>query len=389
MNVHPVLAVLRKELLDAARDRRTVASALLFPVLGPLVVGVALSGLARGRVDRPLVVPVANASAAPSLVAFLARSRAVVAPAPPDPRGAVRRGEIDVALVVDGAYAGDFAGSRPARVELVHDGTRSRSASSARRLGALLQAYSRETGETRLLARGVSPRITRALRVEEVDLSTAAARAGFALATVPVFLLAAAFASGMGVAADATAGERERGSLEPLLLSPAPPFALALGKWLAAATAAVAGTALTLLVIALMLRWEGVQALDVPLGLGAADAARLAALLVPLALLAAALQLLIGLTAQSYKEAQTQLSLLLLAPMLPGFLFAFGAVTAAPWMERVPVLAQSLLAAEALRGEALSVASLALLGAITVATALGAVAATAFLLRRERIVLGR
>ncbi len=301
----------------------------------------------------------------------------------------MRGGGLDLALVIPEDYAEDFRASRPARLELVFDASRSDLRRPAQRVRDLVDRYGAQVAGQRLTARGLSPQVARPVRLDEVDLSTAAARAALVLGMFPIFLMMAAFIGGMNVAIDATAGERERGSLEPLLVHAVSRADLAAGKWMAAAAFNLLGVALTVLVSFLALRWDRLERLDVPVALSVGDALRILALLIPLALFAPALQMLVALFARSFKEAQTYLSLLLFVPILPGFAFAFQRVGDEPWMHGVPMLAQQVLISDLLRGEAAAPAAHALAAAATLAAAALCVAVTARMLRHERIVLGR
>jgi sodium transport system permease protein len=135
-----------------------------------------------------------------------------------------------------------------------------------------------------------------------------------------------------------------------------------------------------------VLRHPRVQAIDLPVGVSMIDALQMWLLLAPLALAAAALQLWIALQARTYKEAQTQLSLLMFLPMIPGFMLAFGSLPSAPWMLRVPVLGQHLLVTGIVRGQPPEVAATAALVLTTLASAGAALWAASVLLARERVV---
>jgi len=387
-----VFAVIRKETFDALRDRRSLAAAFVYALFGPMVMGLALSTLARDNASGTVRLAVTGGEHAPSLVAWLGQSRAVVTPPPVGGEAAVfaavRHGRIDAALVIPTTYAEEFRAVRPAKVRLVYDASRGRSRTMARRARALVEAWGQQTAGSRLVARGVSPSVARPIDIGEIDLSTPASRAATVLGMLPIFLLMAAFISSMNTAIDTTAGERERGSLEPLLVHPVPPLALAAGKWAPAVLLSLAGTGLTLFTARLVLDADRLQDLDVAVGLGAGDAVGLFGLLVPLALLAPALQMLAALFARSYKEAQTYLSLLLFAPTLPGFFLALGTFEPPPWMGAVPLVGQHILAARILRGEGAGPAW-PLLAVVTVAGAVIAVVACARWLRDERIVFGR
>jgi len=378
------LSIARKEGREILRDRRSLGSGLVYGVWGPLVMALALIALARDRSpDAPLVVPVAGAEHAPSLMAFLAERQVTTEPAPGNVSDRVRARELPLALVISQDYGKDFERSRPAKVTLLHDGSWSPSRSKVERLRALLNDYTRRVSDTRLILRGVSPSAITALEVAEQDLASAESRAATVLALLPIFVLLAAFVGGMSVAADLTAGERERGSLEALLLNPASRKAIVLGKWAATSAVALATVALTLAVSHLALRHPRIQAIDLPVGLSAGDALQMTLVLAPLTLFACALQLLIALFARTYKEAQTQLSLLMFVPMLPGFLFAFGSLQPETWMLWVPMLGQHVAMSDIVRGQVLTPGAAAIMGATSLIGAGLFLTLTADVLGRE------
>ncbi len=384
-----VLTVFGKELIDSSRDRRSLSAALLYSLLGPLVMGLALGSLAAERgAGGALEVGVHGADHAPSLVRFLEAAQVEIVATPAAPERAVAVGDLDLALIVPLDHARDFLDARPAAVRLVFDESRSESRRAAERLAGILEAYGRQIADLRLAARGVSPRLVRPLEVRAVDVSTPVSRAAVALAMLPIFLMVAAFVGGMNVAIDVTAGERERRSMEGLLLHAVPRISLAIGKWLAAAVVNLAAVALTVAVSWWVLRSDLLDELGVDLAFGGGRGWGVAALLMPVVLLAPALQLVIGLFCRSYKEAQTYLSLLLFVPMLPGFFLAFGTFGDSAWMEVVPLVGQQLLLSRLLRGELPGAGTLALLAAATLLAAAILVVLAGRLHDHERMVTG-
>ena len=165
------------------------------------------------------------------------------------------------------------AGRPPWRV--LHDSTWTESNRHAAQLKSLLADYARAVGDTRLVVRGIAPSAIAPVRVIERDYATAADRSGRALATMPIFILLAAFIGGMSVAADVSAGERERGSLESLLLHPVSRASIIIGKWLAISAAAVATVVLALATSYAVMQHPRLQQLDLPIGLSASDALRM------------------------------------------------------------------------------------------------------------------
>jgi sodium transport system permease protein len=372
--MNETIAVMKKELREIVRDRRSLGSGLMYGVWGPLVMALALVALARDRAsDATLKLPVLGAERASSLVAFLANRDVIAEPATPDIVDAVRARRAPIALVITRDFAEDFRGAKRARVRLLFESSWTESRTKADRLRRLLDEYARSVGDTRLIFRGIEPASIATLTVDERDYATAASRAATVLALLPIFVLLATFIGGMGIAADLMAGERERGSLESLLLNPAPRRSIVIGKWLATSLAAFATVLVTIVMAHLILRHPRVQAIDLPVGLSAEDAWRMTVVLLPLALFASALQLLVALFARTYKEAQTQLSLLMFAPMLPGFLFAFGSLKPEGWMAWVPMLGQHVAMATIVRGESVGSTELGILS-------LSALAGTALIL---------
>jgi len=381
------IAIARKELREAVRDRRSLTSGPMYGVWGPLVMGMALVAMAgqQGEIG-PITIAVDGASRAPALVAFLNSREVTVEDAGIDLAEAVRERRRPVGLIVRPDYPDKFLSSRPAPVELLHDTTWTESMRQSAHVRALLNDYGQGTADTRLILRGVAPFAAEPLRVLDRDFATSGDRAARALATLPIFILLAAFIGGLGVAADMAAGERERGSLESLLLHPVARIGIVGGKWLAVSLVSMFTVVLALATSVAVMHHPRVQNIDLPIGLSAADTAYVLMLLLPLALAASAVQLWIAFQARTYKEAQTKLSTLIFVPMIPGFLFAFGSIEPAPWMTFTPMIGQHVMLTELVRGDMPAVADLAWLSAITIAAGGAAWMAAARQLGRESIL---
>jgi sodium transport system permease protein len=257
------------------------------------------------------------------------------------------------------------------------------------RVRALLEGYGVQIAMLRLIARGISPAIASPLQLEDIEVSSAQQRAARILTFVPLFIMLAAFTGGMQIATDSTAGERERGSLEPLLCNPVAREAFVAGKWLAAvvfaAVAMVLTTGLCVAVLAnLPLQEVGIR---FRFDLHAVQAALAASL--PMALLASSLQMFIASFARSFKEAQSYLGMLILLPMLPGILTVVYPITNQWWMAPVPVLGQHLLLSDVLGGKDPSLLAFSLAAASALAASLLLVYLTTRLFRKEKMIFGR
>ncbi|MDC0712835.1 ABC transporter permease [Stigmatella sp. ncwal1] len=382
--------VFRKELKDHLRDRRSVSSALLGTLLGPLVSAMLFTMMASWYGDsKPLEVPVVGREHAPSLMAFLQRYGAQLTEPPEDYEALLQAGKLDAVLIIPEDYGKDFTQGHTAAVQMVVDSSRNEARVNAERLRSMLQSYSGLLGGQRLLARGVAPELAAPVRVDEVDLATPERLAARTLYIVPYFLVFAALMGGMNVAIDAMAGERERGSLEPLLINPVGRGEVVAGKWLTAVVFASLSTLVCLGAFLVMLRLVPLQDLGLKVHLDAASVVSILAALLPLSFFASAGQLWVSTYARSFKEAQTYLQLLLMLPLVPSLLLGLSPIKSQPWMFAIPVFGQQLLMGEVMRGEALG-------GGPYVLGALGCFVAAAVclvfttrLLGQERIIFGR
>ncbi len=388
--IRVLTAVFRKECVDNLRDRRTLLTVLVLgPLLGPMLytgmMGVSINRHIADQ-DQPIKLPVAGASYAPNLVAFLEQHNVAIETAPADPEQAVRDGRQDLVLVIPPDYPNAFRTGAPAPVQLVLDNSRDNADKDVNRTRALLEQYGRSVAGLRLLARGVDPRALTPVEVQEDDLSTPRSRSGQLLAMVPYFFLFAAILGAFYLAIDTTAGERERGSLEPLLATAAPRTALVLGKL--AAVALFSSVSLGLDVAALWACHGLIPAekLGIAIGFGGATALAAFLLCLPFAPFAAALLSVVASFTKSYKEAQTWLSFIMLVPLVPVLALLLYPTPPAAWMMLLPSLSQDVLVTALIKGEPLKAGFVALSAASTLLFAGLLAALTAWRYRQERIL---
>ncbi|MFN0061451.1 MAG: ABC transporter permease [Myxococcaceae bacterium] len=382
-------AIFRKEWLDHVRDGRSMSAALAIPLVGPVLLTVVLHLLTlwMGQ-QRPLLIDIEGGAHAPELIHFL-QERGAEVHLRDDVERRVRERMADVALRVRKPQATSAEGAGSWRVEVVTDGGRPQGAGALRRLELLLEQYAERMRTQRLRFRGIAPEIARPLQVDIRDVSTPEQQAGRILNAVPLFLLLAAFLASAQVALDAAAGERERGSLEPLLLNPLRASDVVIGKWLSAVALGLLGTVVTAGVTAGLLSRVPLEELGVRASVGLTSLATALSILAPLVAFTAALQLLLSIWARSYKEAQTYVSLVLLLPTAPGVVLALNPSEPAAWTSLVPALGQQVLLLQWVRGESIPAAQLGLSWLGCVLAAAVTLWGCAVLLRREVVILGR
>src|SRR6478735_8295531 len=386
-----VWAVFKKEILDGSRDRRSIYSLLFSAMISPLLFGLMFTVAAERRKSADeIALPIEGAEYAPALVNWLEQQSGVkIVPPPADAEKAVASRAEDVVLIIDKDFSKDMERAVPAQVQLVSDVTRDSARPKVARVRGLVAAYSSQTSGLRLIARGVAPSVASAVRIEEVEVSSSQQRLATQLSILPLLLVIAALTGSMQLAIDSTAGERERGSLEPLLLNPVRREALAAGKWLASSLFGCCAVLFSMLLTINVMRRVPWHDLGIRFRVTDGELMSLLVLILPLAFFLSAIVMFASTFARSFKEAQTYLGMLMLLPMLPGLVSTMYPLAGRPWLAPVPVLGQYALAADVLGGKPPSAAFYALAGLSVIACALLLVALTARLLNREAIVFGR
>ncbi len=380
-----------KELRDALRDRRTAIMILVASIItGPLTL-VLVAQFISGLEEKAAILKVrmAGQKNAPALVNFLRRNDVEIETAPSDYEARIREGRLDAVIVVPDDFDERLLAGDKASVEIVYDDSRADSGPAIRQAERFLRAFNRETGTLRLVARGMSPDLMEPVKVDHVNTATPRQKGAFILFLIPMFAILSPLLGGMTVAIDSTAGERERGSLEPLLANPVPTAQIVIGKWLAAWSFAAGVAVLTLSGFVLAALLYAQRKLATLMAFGTPELAQFVLLVVPFAAMTSALQMLICTYGRSYREAQTYVSYLAtVASFVPVIVMLTG-LKDSPWQLAVPVLGQQMALSRVVRGDVLSMVDYVLPSAVAFTIAAACVALVSRLLREERIIFGR
>lgn len=373
--------VFKKEVRENLRDRRALFNSLL---LGPLLFPVLFVGLMwfldsaeQERAEKILELPVVGAQYAPSLIRFLEQQGVVIQPDPENPEDMVRNQKVPVVIRILPEFAENWAQGIPAPIEVISDISRQESNVPIRRVKHLLLGYGQQIGALRLQLRGISPQLASPIMIRDVDLSTPKSRAILAIIFLPYVLMITAFTGATHLAMDTTAGEKERKSLEPLLINPVPRWQIMTGKMLTTTVFAMASLALTLVSFRIVLPLMPVGAFGMDLTLGLATLLRILLVVSPVAILAAALLTLLASFAKSYREAQSYMGLVILIPMVPSLIFMANPVRAESWMMNVPLFSQNMLIGEIIRDQSVPLAwyAMSIASTLVIGLALAVIAA--------------
>ena len=345
--------VMKKELREISRDRRTLMLALIFgPLLTPaliLGIGAMAEKRTKSQIEKPLAIAIVGADHAPNLVAWLAGQGIARKTLAKDPDSAIRDQDEDVYLKIENDFGKHWHDGTPALVEIVHDSTRQDADIPVKRVENALEQYRSLTGALRLLARGINPGIAAPLAVTHKDLSTPEARKGLAMAFLPYLLILSAFIGGAYLIIDATAGERERQSLEPLLATPASRGAVVSGKIAAACVIGLMSLLLTL--IAFKIGAQFSPGIGRQMDVSTPAIGRILLILLPMLFIGTSLLTFIAAGAKSVKEAQSYMTFLMLMPMIPTIVLMVSPVRNQLWMMTVPFLAQNQMLLKVIRSE--------------------------------------
>lgn len=325
-----------KEWTTAIRERRELASAFAYALAGPLMIALLIStNASEARQSGPEPWRFCDgAHQAAGIAGWL------------DSQGFVQSDDAKACLSVPAGYEARIAAGQP--VTLAIEANLNADERGARRLRGAIESYGRAIADDRLFARGVAPAATRPIAVELRNISAVGVAAERLVGALVLFLICAPFFISQSTAIDATAGERERRGLEPMLTQPVSRAALVLSKFAIAFVVGIVGTALTIALALLIVAKTPIAELGVRMALDMQTALVAAAMLIPLTAAVAALQIAIGLWSRTFKEGQTYTLLFAFTPLALGFGALFGgggAIQPWPVMFEIAALKAPLLGA--------------------------------------------
>lgn len=382
-----------KEMRENLRDRRVILSAFFFGVLlAPAIFGIGATIASKRALesqDEPLKLAVAGGARAPNLLRFLTENGAQISStslSADEAARAVRAGEHELVLLIDAQYAEQLRAGAPAPLSLVVDSANSRTAAAVERARGLLQAYERRLAALRMLARGVSPEAIAPLDLRTLDVATPAGRALLLLGMLTYFFLMSMLVGGFYLAIDTTAGERERGSLEPLLSLPVARAELIIGKMLATGAFMAASLLLTLAAFGVVLARISLESLGMSANFGPRVILGVFAVMAPFIPLGAGLMTVVASFTRSNREAQSWLSVVMFLPIAPIMFAVISSTKPTAALMLVPSLSQHLLATSLMRGDEIPILHIVISAGATLAVGVALVWLAVRLYQREAIL---
>ncbi|MCU8055866.1 ABC transporter permease [Shewanella sp. SM34] len=381
--MNKIIAMVRKELIDAARDKRSVMAGLYYAIGTPLIM-CGLFMVLIGQLTSPddLKITIKNPDKAPDLVRFLSNKGITQGAAD----GSDAKDLKAIELIISTDYAAQMNQGKSAEITIVADNSEEKLQNSIRRLEKQLQAYSAEMGSLRLIARGIDPRVVQPLKVNVQDKATTDSKGGMILGIAIFTMIYSVFISGMNLAIDTSAGERERNSLALLLSHPLTTRQLVLSKIIAVSLFALLGLVLILLVSKIAYTFVPWQELGFSVNITTEFMLLMLVVGIPVALMAACLQLFVSFMAKTFKEAQSYLTMVLFVPLALSMAASYN--IAPDMLQWLPVSGQQQALMDFIKGKDLPMLQLLVSTLGTLAIAILLAFGMERSLKSEKVIFG-
>jgi len=363
MNLSAIGVVYRKELTEWLRDRRTLISTVLVPLLAFPILMVGITALAtvmigKAQEEVPKVM-ILGGEDSPLLLERLHRlDKLTIVPYAANWKDQISNKEIRAAVDIPKGFQAALAEGTAPTVNVYYYEGELKSSFGANHLQDALKDYRDDVVKQRLAAKSLPVSVLKPFDIKQENVAPpekvgGASFGGFIGYAVILLCLTGA----MYPAIDLTAGEKERGTIETVLSSPISRFDLVLGKFLLVFSAALAsailsvtsmGTSFAILGHSHLMQPSGGQSLNLNLGWVSVLAVFFMAL--PLAVLFSAVLMTIALFAKSYKEAQSYLTPLTFVVVIPAIASVMPGVELTPKLALIPILNTSLVCKEIITG---------------------------------------
>jgi len=365
MSLRNIGIVYRKELTDALRDRRTLISTIVVPILLIPAMTIGLGGMITSMMKKAekdvSPVMILGGEDSPRTVAALSHLPAVrVVPPSDDYASQVSNKQIRAAVRVPPGFDSALDKGEPSKIEIYIYESDLNSEIAGGKLQAFFQDLRQRTVEQRMAERKISMSLLRPFEVARENVAPKEKVSGaVAGAMLPYLVILMCLTGAMYPAIDLTAGEKERGTMETILTSRVSRTHLVLGKFLLVLTASLATALLAVTsmwfssrmaasMFAEQLAKSGGR--EMQLAMRASDLFVVFLLILPVAVLFSGALLAIALFAKSYKEAQSYISPLMIVVIVPAVASLIPGIELNLRLSLVPILGTSLVSKEIFTG---------------------------------------
>jgi len=379
MKLRCTFTIFRKEIRDVLRDRRTLMVMIVLPIVLYPVLMIVLSQVAliqaRKLEEKPADIVVQGAANSPSLAEKLETIPAVKIVQSPDPTSSLKNGDIQMIVAIPTGFEDSLRTGKPAGLTLYYDKADDYSNAVFRKVAALVDTVEKDVVRKRLEERNIDPAIIHPIAIEEINVAPPAKMGAYIFGgALALILTMIAFMGAFYPAIDLTAGEKERGTLETLLVSPASRMDIVLGKFLTVITISALTGFMNLVSMGATV-WFGIhqfaQGMTLDFSISPWTLVLIFLLLLPLAVLFSSVSMAIASFTRSFKEGQNLLTPVQMLAMTLGFVVVIPGIEMTPAIAIIPVSNVVLLIKEILLGEAKLPMVLLVFASIGVAAMIG------------------
>ncbi len=385
-HMNQLKALILKEYKEAFRDKRALMVALMMAFLAPIMIMVMSKIMIEKLVDEPPVyIKFTGAEYAPKLLSNLADKNLLnFADVPEDEKSIWQQRNIAIEIPED--YAQSMAQGKAIKLHLKADFTDKAVNPPVRRINNAIREFSLSIGYKRLLLRGVDVRLLNPVKLIEQDTAKPDATFMMISMMLGIYLMLAAFMSGLSVAIDSSAGERERNVLEMLLCQPVSTLKIVLAKLISASTIGFIGVVLVLVLTSLSVGFVDLTKIGATFSLDMSTAVFLMVLLLPICFFASACQLFVAFQTKSFKEAQSTVGILI---GIPAFIpFVVSMMDDRPqWLDWLPISGQSMIIENVFKGVDINWLAVGATSLVTIALTVALVIGLAKKLKSEKVVM--
>jgi sodium transport system permease protein len=362
--IKPVWVVASKELRDVRRDLKSLQVLFFLPLfmVGSFVAmclfTLSMSKHSQLNIEQPLELAVKGAEHFPELIHALQENAIKISTAPEansatdtNAQSETQADVIPYRLEIPANARSQFAAGHSIDINLVFDGSKNRDQGALNRIRQVVWGFNQRVGQLRLLTRNVAPELINPVSLHETNLASEEKMAGLFLASIPLLLIITAFLSSSGISADMFAGEREKRTLEALVITSCPSHAFVLGKWLCAWGLTAIAITWQLLLLSLAFAVLPLSELGIRVSVSLGDWLVIWLTLINLGAFACALQVLISLHARNFKDAQMLISLMAAIPVVTLGYTLFTPDFYSAWFNWLPILSHQIIIKTLLTGQ--------------------------------------
>jgi len=362
MSMRNIGIVYRKELTEALRDRRTLISTILVPLLLFPILSVGFGALAielvgKAKEETPKVMILGGLDSPAIIEGIKKLEKIEVIPTADNWKDQIINKEIRAAVEIPSGFQGDVAAQKTSAVRIYNYQGEMKSEFASDKIDKYLKSYLDTIVKQRLAAKNLAESVLKPFEIKQENVAPPEKVSGAAFGGIIGYMvILLCMTGGMYPAMDLTAGEKERGTMETILSSPISRMHLVLGKFFLVLTAALATAALSVLSMGISFNvlskyttkggTPDPDAAALVLHLGLKTVLSVFIMALPIAVLFSAALMTIALFAKTYKEAQSYLTPMTFVVIIPAVAAMLPGVELTSRLALIPILNVSLLCKE-------------------------------------------